>query len=127
MPGGIFVSDGPARSFGGKPEFLLEPVFVYLDDDAVDLIRQFLALLIPFLAILLDLLDGRAALPLQCLEVQGGNSFEFFRMACQKRSAAGEQVIAEKIEPPRSGDARIEHAHRARRRGARIGDAIAPS
>ena len=112
-------------SFGGEAELLLQPEFVHFDDDAVDLIRQFLALLLPFPAVLLYLLDGRAALPLQRVEVQGRNGFEFFRMPRERRSPARQQVIAEKIELPRSGDARIEHAYRSRRRVSRIGEALA--
>src|SRR5579859_7744056 len=44
---GVLVGDGPARGFAGEAEFVLQRGAVDLNDDAVDLIRQRLALTFP--------------------------------------------------------------------------------
>ena len=43
----IFICDGPPRRFRRETQFLLHREFVHLDHDAVDFIRQFLALRFP--------------------------------------------------------------------------------
>ncbi len=55
--GGEFVSDGVARGFGGLPHLGLGFEVVDFDDDAVDVIRQFLAFFNPTMAMGDDLFD----------------------------------------------------------------------
>ena len=40
---GVFVGDGPARGFAGVSQFRLQRGAIYLDDDAVDFVRELFA------------------------------------------------------------------------------------
>ena len=46
---GVFVRDGPARSFSSEAEFVLQCSAIDFDDDAIDFVRQRFALRFPLL------------------------------------------------------------------------------
>ena len=121
LPRRIFVGDGPARRLRREAQFLLQRDFIHFDDDAVDFIRQLLALAFPRVDKLFHRVERMADAPIgRNLEVQLLQRFERFRMQAHRLAPAGQQIVRVKIELPRPRDLRIENAHRARRDIARI-------
>ena len=81
LPRRIFVGDGPARSLRRETQFLLQRDFVDLDHDAVDFVRQFLALAFPGIDEFFHRLERMAHAPVgRNLEVKFLQRFERFRM-----------------------------------------------
>ena len=81
LPRRIFVGHGPARGLGREAQFLLQRDFVHLDHDAVDFIRQFLALAFPRIDEFFHRVERVAHAPIgRNLEVQLLQRFERFRM-----------------------------------------------
>ena len=121
---GVFVGDGPARRLGGVAQLLLLRHGIHLHHHAVDLVRQFVALRLPFGAERQHLLDVAAQLAVRIhLEAHARQLFERLPMAVEGRPALGQQEISVVIEAPRGGDLRLQHAQRAGGGVARIGEA----
>src|SRR5207244_10415392 len=64
-PRRVLISNGPARSFAGIPQFLLQRRALDFDHDAVDLIRQTLPLAFPMLDESPDFLHVRGELAVE--------------------------------------------------------------
>ena len=96
---------------------------IHLDHDAVDLVGQRLALLLPLAdetPDLVDVLRQRCALRIH-LEAGGAQRLQVFPVLFAVDAAVHQQEVGVEIEPAQRGDVGIEHAHRARPGIARIG------
>ena len=121
----IFVGDGPARRFGGVAEFVLQANFIDLDHDAVDVEAEFFALGVPFVDVLLDLVEAVAQFPVFAdFETHGAESFEDFGVAFPGDAAIDQHVVSKKIQVSIFGDVGIEDADRTSGGVARIGVAL---
>ncbi len=121
LPRWIFERNRPPRSFGGKPQFVLNGRGIDLDHDAIDLIRQLFALRVPVIAVSGHRLDPIAQLPIiRSTETQLLQCSEAVGMLRKRHFAIDEKVVREKIQPPRRSDRGIENAHGSGRGIARV-------
>src|SRR4029079_3641192 len=103
--------EGPARSARRGAPLVWRAELVERDDDAVDLVRQLVALLAQ-LAVVVEYLVDRARRPAEVVDAQppGAHRLQRLAVALDRQPARGEHVVEVDVERPRGGDARVELA-----------------
>jgi hypothetical protein len=120
--------EGPARMARGPPQGLAGREVVQLDDDAVDLIAEVVALRFEVRMIGLDLLDGilRGGTAHQAVHPQspGAERLQHLPLGGDLQPFGSEDVVGVEVEGAGGGHLRIELPHRAGGGVARVGERL---
>jgi hypothetical protein len=121
------VGQGPARGPPGEAQLLPQAGVVHLDDHAIDLEGQGVALLLPVGDEILDLVEVLAQAPGAVdLEAGLGERLQGARMLLEGDAAAHREEVGVEVEAALGGDGGVEHAHASGGGVARVGEAGEP-
>src|SRR5258708_7832455 len=116
-----FVGNRTPMSLGRVTPLILNGWGVYFEHPPTGSVGQFLPFSVPILAIRDHRLDSHTQLPIvRSAEVQLLQSLQGLGMLRKWYFPIHEQVVREKVQPPRRRNRRIEHAHPPRPCASRL-------